>query len=62
MVEHVRDLATLPKCRAQFELSDQELANVAETSIQASGAPLELKASATQQVAQWLTDRPGRDH
>jgi adenosine deaminase len=41
-------------CRSQFRLSDEELARVAEASIQASGAPAELKAAAVDGIARWL--------
>jgi adenosine deaminase len=41
-------------CRAQFLLSDEELARVAQTSIRASAAPAELKKAAIGQIGQWL--------
>jgi len=40
-------------CRAQFSLSDHQLAQVAETSIDASGAPSALKGSALAAVERW---------
>ena len=41
-------------CRAKFLLSDEELASLAKTSIQASGAPADLKATAAEEIARWL--------
>jgi adenosine deaminase len=41
-------------CRAQFSLSDHEMAGIAATSIAASGAPDAAKAAATADVARWL--------
>lgn len=41
-------------CRAQFSLSDQQIARIAECSIQASGAPEDVRAAATADIARWL--------
>lgn len=41
-------------CRAQFGLSDQELAGIAGASINASGAPRETKVAALEGIETWL--------
>jgi adenosine deaminase len=41
-------------CRARFALSDHDLANVAATSIESSGAPPELKAAGARRLTRWL--------
>jgi adenosine deaminase len=41
-------------CRTEFGLSDEELAAIARTSIKASGAPSNLKASGISGVDAWL--------
>jgi adenosine deaminase len=40
-------------CRTRLSLTDDQLAGIARTSIQASGAPGNVKAAATAGVAQW---------
>jgi adenosine deaminase len=41
-------------CCAQFLLSDETLAQVAENSVQASGAPLAIKTAALEGIVRWL--------
>lgn len=41
-------------CRSQFSFTDRELAHIAQCSIEASGAPADLKANATAGIARWL--------
>jgi adenosine deaminase len=47
-------LAEYELCRAQFLLSDDQIAGIATASIQASGAPDEVKAAVTADIALWL--------
>lgn len=44
-------------CREHFALTDHQLARIAECSIEASGAPAQLKADAREKIAGW----PGHD-
>jgi adenosine deaminase len=41
-------------CRRQFSLSDEQLARVALCSIESSGAPSQLKATAAAGIGCWL--------
>jgi len=41
-------------CRSQFSLSDRQLAEVAATSVECSGAPDALKAEAAAGITRWL--------
>ena len=41
-------------CRTEFGLDDQQIAGIATASIQASGAPAEVKSAATAAIARWL--------
>ena len=47
-------------CRARLGLSDEALASIARSSIDASGAPESLKASTRAGIDAWLADTPGR--
>ena len=43
-------------CREEFSLTDRQLARIAATSIEASGAPDHLKAATTTGIARWVDD------
>ncbi len=45
-------------CRSQFSLSDRQLAGIAATSVECSGAPSALKAEAVAGIARWLEGGP----
>lgn len=43
-------------CRSLFDLSDQEIATIAKSSIDASGAAPEVKAAGVEGIARWLRE------